>query len=150
MSSKQLYPMWSHVEDIQGARWGENSKILNTSTAMNESTSLLLRYKGAGGPGGEKGELAGTNWQGSETQNDVYKMHQINTSYGCQAMLPNETTCCCDTRGPEGYLWKIWHPPKQIGKGHKLKKMWIKYIQYINELPAELVHVISHCWDTRG
>ena len=47
-----------------------------------------------GGPGGEKGELAGTNWQRSETQKDVYKMHQIHSTYGLQAMLPDETTHC--------------------------------------------------------
>jgi len=39
---------------------------------MNESILLLLRYKGAGRPEGEKDELAGTNRQRSETQNDVY------------------------------------------------------------------------------
>ena len=61
---------------------------------MNESTSSLLRYKAAGGPGGEKGELARTNWQRSETQNDVYKMRQIHTIYGLQAALPDETTRC--------------------------------------------------------
>jgi len=41
-------------------------------SGMNESTSLLLRYKGAGRPGGEKGELAGMNQERSETQNDIY------------------------------------------------------------------------------
>ena len=40
---------------------------------MNESTSSLLRYKAAGGPGGEKGELARTNWQRSETQTTCKK-----------------------------------------------------------------------------
>ena len=48
-------------------------------SSTNESTSSFLRYKGAGGPGGEKGELAGTNRQRSETQNDMFKMHQIHT-----------------------------------------------------------------------
>jgi hypothetical protein len=35
-----------------------------------------------GGPGGKKGELAGTNQQRLETQNDVHKMHQIHTIMG--------------------------------------------------------------------
>jgi hypothetical protein len=67
-----------------GGSWGENSEILlNTSTEIRETTmisynmfneyaklslssktertSSLMRYKGAGGPGGEKGDLAGNN-----------------------------------------------------------------------------------------
>jgi hypothetical protein len=59
---------------------------------MNKSTSSLLRYKGAGGPGGKKGKLAGTNWQRSETQNNVYKMRQIHTICGLRSVLPDETT----------------------------------------------------------
>jgi hypothetical protein len=41
----------------------------------------ITGYKEAGGPGGENGELAGTNRQRSETQNDMYRMHQIHTTY---------------------------------------------------------------------
>ena len=71
-----------------------NTHLKWSPNSVNESTSSFLRYKGAGGPGGEKSELAGTNRQRSETQNDVYRMHQIHTGYGCQATLPDETTCC--------------------------------------------------------
>ena len=56
-----------------------NTYLELSPSSTNESTSLFLRYKGAGGPGGEKDELAGTNRQRSETQNDGYKMHQIHT-----------------------------------------------------------------------
>ena len=63
-------------------------------SSTNESTLSLLRYKGVGGPGGEKCELAGTNQQRSETQNEVHKMHQIHTIYGLQAALLDETTHC--------------------------------------------------------
>jgi hypothetical protein len=63
-------------------------------SSTNESTSSFLRYKGAGGPGGEKGELAGTNRQRPETQNDGYEMYQIHTVYRLQATLPDETTHC--------------------------------------------------------
>ena len=71
-----------------------NTHLEWSISGTNEITSLLLRYKGVGGPGGEKGELAGTNWQRSETQNDVYKMHQIHAGYGRQATLPDEATRC--------------------------------------------------------
>ena len=71
-----------------------NTHLEWSLSGTNKSTSLLLRYKGVGGPGGEKGELAGTNRQRSETQNDVYKVLQIHTSYGPQETLPDETTRC--------------------------------------------------------
>jgi hypothetical protein len=71
-----------------------NTYLEWSPSSVNESLLSFLRYKGAGGPGGEKGELAGTNQQRSETQNGVYKMHQICTTYGLQATLPDETTYC--------------------------------------------------------
>ena len=72
-----------------------NTHLEWSPSSTNESTLSLLRYgKGAGGPGGEKSELAGTNRQRSETQNDVYKMHQTHTGYGRQETLPDETTRC--------------------------------------------------------
>jgi hypothetical protein len=61
---------------------------------MNESTSSFLRYKGARGPGGEKGELAGTNQQRAETQNDVFKMHQIHTIDEIPAESVDVIPCC--------------------------------------------------------
>ena len=60
-------------------------------SSTNECTSSLLRYKGAARPGGEKGELAGTNQQRSETQNNACKMYQIDTIHCLQAALPDET-----------------------------------------------------------
>ena len=60
-------------------------------SSTNGCTSSLVRYKGAGRPGGEKGELVGTTQQRSEIQNDVHKMYKIDTIYGLQAGLPDET-----------------------------------------------------------
>ena len=48
---------------------------------MDECTPLLLQLKGAGGPRGEKSELAETNQQSGETRNDldiIYQIHSIN------------------------------------------------------------------------
>ena len=47
-----------------------NTHLEWSPSSTNESTLSFLRYKGVGGPGGEKGKLAGTNQQRSETQND--------------------------------------------------------------------------------
>ena len=76
-------------------------------SCVDECTSLLLRHKGVGGPRGAKSELAGTNQQRREMQNNVYIMYHIHTINGLQAILLDAIPCCWDARSQEGHGVKM-------------------------------------------